>query len=585
MNIYNLVQEKIVSSVELLAEKHQWKNINYRAIVTESPKNHAHGDLATNAAMVLAKPAQMQPNLVASKIVDALLEEHKEIFEKIEVAGGGFINMILHKSVWQNELRAIIDEGYGYGSSNIGSGKKVNVEFASPNPTGPMHVGHARGAIYGDSLASLLEYAGYDVVREYYVNDAGNQINVLTKSLFIRYLELLDKYEGEFPEGCYPGSYLIDAAKKLQKEYGSDLLNINETERDDIFRKFAIEYMMGMIKKDLKALGVEHDVFFYESELHKNKKIQEALTFLKEKDLIYRGVLTPPKGKLPDDWEEREQLLFKSTEYGDDIDRPLQKSDGSWTYFAADMAYLQNKLQREFSELILVLGADHIGYQKRMEAACRAFNNGENILDVKLCQLVSFMKDGVPFKMSKRSGNFLGVNEILKMVSKDVMRFIMLAYNNETVIDFDFVKVTEQSKDNPVFYVQYANARGHSVIKNSEEQNPQALAKVSKYLQDVDLSLLAHTDELDLIKLLIYFPKQVELAAVHHDPHRIVFYLQNLATKFHALWNKGKDDKNLRFIIVDDVELTSARLTLVKATTNIISSGLKLIGVTPIEKM
>jgi arginyl-tRNA synthetase len=579
MNIYNIVRDKVIAVVSQLAKQHKWEDINYQAIVVEIPNDLSHGDVSTNAAMVASKQAKKSPKDLAALIIKKLLID--EVFQDIKVAGGGFINMILHPSYWQKELKVILDKQDKYAKSDIGKGLRVNIEYCSANPTGPLHIGHARGTIYGDALASLLEYIGYSVTREFYVNDAGNQMKKVVESLYIRYMELCGKYHKPYPKDCYPGQYVIDAAKDLKKQYAYQLVDIDEKKRTEIIHEFAIESTMSGVKNSLKLLGTKHDIFFYESLLHKEDKISEVIKFLKKQEVVYKGVLEMPKGAFTTEWEEREQLLFKTTRYGDDVDRPLQKPDGSWTYFAADIAYLQNKLKRGFNKLLLVLGADHTGYQKRMEAACAALNGGENILNTKLCQLVVFLKDGKPFKMSKRMGQFLTVDQVVKIVGKDALRFMMLTRKNDAIMEFDFSKVKEQSKDNPVFYVQYANARGHSVIENAKEQMPEALENIDK----ADLSLLQDESEMELIRLLSYWPRQVEIAATHYEPHRISFYLQNVAAKFHAFWNRGKGDEDLRFIVKSNSALTTARLTLVQSTIKIISSGLKLMGVTPVKHM
>lgn len=583
MNIYNLVKEKIISIVYSLAKEYDWHDINIAPIVVEIPANPSHGDMSSNAAMVIAKSARTSPREIASLIEKCLKED--STFSSACVAGAGFINMRISGKFWQEELNTILSLQEDYGKSDIGAGKKINIEFVSPNPTGPIHIGTARSAVYGDVLASLLTYTGHNVTKECYINDAGNQIDVLVKSLHIRYMQVMNRYSGDFPEMCYPGEYLIDAAKALHSKHDDKFSDITVQTNYDFLREFAINFMLDMIKNSLKSLGVSHDVFFHEINLHKENKISEAVDFLESKGLIYRGILEVPKGNAEDDWEEREQLLFKTTEYGDDVDRPLQKSNGMWTYFAAEIAYVQNKLDRGFSDLICVLGADHVGYQKRMLAACKALNNDDCILDIKLCQLVSFLKDGKPFKMSKRSGNFLSVDEVLEIVSKDIIRFMMLTRKNDVTMDFDFAKVREQSKDNPVFYVQYAYARGFSVLSNSISQMPE----ISEYLGDLqsqaDLSLISSDRELDLMKYLSYWPKHVEVSALASEPHKIVFYLQALAAKFHSFWNVGKNESDMRFIIKDNLELTKARLALVKATMIVIGNGLKIIGVTPAKRM
>lgn len=580
MNLYELVREKVIKIVKHLADEQGWEGINFNAIVVEIPNDVTHGEMATNAALVLSKPAKKNPREIASLISSEIQKD--SMIAKTDIAGPGFINFVLDKKCWHEEVANILHNGHDYGKSNEGKGKKVNIEFVSANPTGPLHIGHARGAIFGDALSRLLKHLGYDVTKEYYINDAGVQIGVLAKSCYFRYRELCGQEVGEFPEGCYPGEYIIDAARLLKEKHGEGLLEKNEDERNNIIREFVLEAMMDLIREDLEFLGIRHDVFFSEATLHQNNKIDKVTDKLKKKGLVYTGVLEPPKGKLPEDWEEREQLLFKGSEYGDDIDRPLQKSDGDWTYFAADIAYLEDKLNRKFDDMILVLGADHVGYQGRMHAAHKALSDGESTLNIKLCQLVSFLKDGQPLKMSKRSGNFETVRDVIEAVGTDVVRFMMLTIKNDSVLEFDLNKVQETSKENPVFYVQYANARSYSVLGNAENVVPGITDKLDK---DVDLSLLDTDVELDLIRTMGYWPKQVSLAAQHQEPHRVTIYLINLATKFHSLWNRGKDDKSLKFVLPENIELTKARLTLLKAVSNIIESGLNLIGVTPVKKM
>lgn len=580
MNIYELVRGKILVAIESLAEKNDWQGINFDGIVIEIPNDVTHGEMATNAAMLLARPTKRNPRDLAGLIIKHI--ESDKIFSKLEIAGPGFINITLHSHYWYEEITSIVEKADDYGKSNIGQGKKVNIEFACANPTGPMHIGHARGAIYGDALALLLKYSGYKVTKEYYVNDAGGQIDNLVKSCYLRYLELCGKKIGEFPKDCYPGDYLIDAAKELKDQYQYQLVTVEEDKWRPVIRDFALAYMMKLIKADLRLLGVEHDIFFYESSLHHENKIAAITEYLSTRDLVYKGILEEPKGRMTADWEPREQLLFRSTQFGDDTDRPLQKSDGKWTYFAADIAYLQNKLQRKFDNLVMVLGADHIGYQERLYAACRALNNDVLNLHIKLCQMVIYLKDGQPFKMSKRAGNFETVRQVVDVVGKDTLRFMMLTLKNDSILEFDLGKVQETSKDNPVFYVQYAYARSHSVLENAEQSMPGILSELD---DEVDLSLLNSEVELNLIRTLAYWPKQVSLAVTHQEPHRLTLYLISLATKYHSLWSKGRDDQSLRFIIQENKELTKARLTLLKAVINIIGSGLRLIGVSPVEKM
>lgn len=581
MNLYETVREKVIEAVSDLAKKNEWGAINYDAIVVEIPNDTSRGEMATNAALVISKPAKKNPREIASLILESLKKD--KMISQADIAGPGFINFVLEKNCWHGEVATILKKGSEYGKSGVGKGKKVNIEFVSANPTGPLHIGHARGAIFGDALASLMEHCGYDVTREYYINDAGVQINVLIHSCYLRYRELCGEEIGQFTEGYYPGDYIIDAAKDLKEEYGEALLNEDESKRSKVIREFMLKAMMDLVREDLLLLGIKHDIFFSESTLHNEKKIEEATKLLQERGVVYKGVLEPPKGKLPEDWEEREQLLFKGSEYGDDTDRPLQKSDGEWTYFAADIAYLQDKLDRKYDDLILILGADHVGYKGRMFAAHKVLSDGKATLNIKLCQLVSYLKDGQPLKMSKRSGNFETVRQVIESIGKDIIRFIMLTIKNDSMLEFDLGKVKETSKENPVFYVQYANVRTYSVLDNADNVIPGILEKLD--VGEVNLELLNHDIELELIRLLSYWPKQVSLAAQYQEPHRVTIYLINLATKFHSMWNRGKDDKSLKFVLPEDIELTKARLTLLKAVSTIIESGLNLMGVTPVKKM
>jgi arginyl-tRNA synthetase len=530
--------------------------------------------------MVLAAQLKMRPNAVAEILKQQL--ELEPMFQSVSVAGPGFINFIIKRTLWQKELLKIMQAGDDYARSNIGQGKRINVEYASPNPTGPMHVGHARGTIYGDVLGSLLEYVGYKVVRECYINDAGNQVDTVARSICTRYMECCGVSDPkDFPQGQYPGQYIIDAAAKLKSEQGANLLSMSPEERHALIREFAINEMMALIKTDLQRLGVTPDIFFYESQLHKEGRLQQLIDELQKRDLVYRGVLDDPKGHEPDASSKQELLLFRATAYGDDIDRALQKSDGTWTYFAADSAYLADKVSRKFDELILVLGADHIGYKKRIQAMCSALNNGKCMLDVQFCQLVVYMQGGKPLKMSKRTGNFISVEQVLEMVGKDILRFMMLNRKNDVVMHFDVDEVREHSKDNPVFYAQYAHARGCSVLAGAAASDALAIAKNST----VDVALLVCAEELELMKILSYWPRQLTNAAINRDPSRVISYLNDVAAKFHGLWSAGKNDNSLRFIIEGNDALTRARLLLVMSTLKIISSGLKIIGVQPVTKM
>ncbi|MCC2646332.1 MAG: arginine--tRNA ligase [Rickettsiaceae bacterium] len=577
MEIYSKLKTAIIECINKLYSSDE---VDIKSLTVESPKDPLHGDLATNAAMILGGQLKKSPRDIAAALKIALSEI--DYISHVEIAGPGFINFTLKPIIWQDSLKDILRNGVSYGDSKIGNKIKVNVEFVSANPTGPMHIGHARGAVYGDALARLLQKAGFEVVKEYYMNDYGGQIDVLAKSAYIRYLEFAKNEQIEIPAGLYPGDYLIPVGEALYKEYGKNFIDAQEEEYLLLIKQFAIEKMMELIKQDLEDLGIKHDVFFSEKTLHDSGNIDKAVDELKAKDLVYKGMLEAPKGKLPDDWEEREQLLFKSTIYGDDQDRPLQKSNGQWTYFAADVAYTRDKLERGFESLILVLGADHGGYVKRLEAIAKAFDPNVK-LEVKIGQLVNFIKDGEPVKMSKRAGTFTTVRDVINEVGKDIIRFIMLTRKNDAVMDFDLDKVKEQSKDNPVFYVQYAHVRTKSILENAKNQLEEAYLKF--YKGNYDLTLLESEEEMHLIKTLASWPKTIESAAIQAEPHRIAFYLQNLASEFHSLWNLGKEKEFYRFIIVDNIELTTARLALAKAIQIVISSGLEVLGVKALDRM
>lgn len=583
MNLFTHFRDQIAVLIEELVSAGQLPDgLDLSRITVEPPRDPSHGDITTNAAMVLAKPAQKKPRDIAALL--AAKAESLGGVTGVEIAGPGFLNMRLSDDFWQARLRDILDAGVSYGDSAAGQGHKVNVEYVSANPTGPMHVGHARGAVFGDALAALLDKAGYDVTREYYINDAGSQVDVLARSLHLRYREALGEDIGAIPEGLYPGDYLVDVGKNLANVEGDRWKGAPEEEWLEDIRGFAIGSMLGLIRDDLAALGVHHNVFTSERMLVEKGKVDEALDFLKDQGLIYEGVLEPPKGKLPEDWEEREQTLFKATQFGDDVDRPVQKSDGSWTYFATDMAYHLDKYRRGFSDMIDVWGADHGGYVKRMQSAIKALSGGNAALDVKLCQMVSLMDGGEPVKMSKRAGTFVTLRDVVDKVGKDVVRFIMLTRKNDAGLEFDFTKVTEQSKDNPVFYVQYAHARVNSVMRMAaDELGADAVSQDA--IHGANLGRLTDEAELQLIQQLTQWPRIVESAATAHEPHRIAFYLGDVAAQFHGLWNKGKDEKSLRFIISDDVELTLARLAMIRAVANVIASGLKVFGVTPVKEM
>ncbi|RAU22646.1 arginine--tRNA ligase [Paramagnetospirillum kuznetsovii] len=577
MNLFSYFRSEIIAAVASVVPGQECSKVT-----AEPPREAAHGDVATNAAMVLCKAVGMKPRDLAEKIAEKL-KAHPAV-TAVEVAGPGFINMRLADGFWVERLTDILRDGEAYGASQVGQGKRINVEYVSANPTGPMHIGHARGAVTGDALASLLAKAGFDVTREYYVNDAGAQVDVLARSVHLRYREALGENIGEIPEGLYPGEYLKPAGENLARLHGAKFKDQSESEWLLPFRAFAVDAMLDMIKNDLAGLGVRHDVFVSERGLVAAGKVQAALDFLDSKGLIYEGVLEPPKGKLPDDWEARPQTLFRATQFGDDVDRPLKKSDGSWTYFASDIAYHLDKYQRGFNAMIDVWGADHGGYVKRMQAAVKAVSGGEADLDVKLCQMVNLLKGGQPYKMSKRAGTFVTLADLVEAVGKDVVRFIMLTRKNDAHLDFDLDKVLEQSRDNPVFYVQYAHARCHSVMRHATEIWPDWTEFVASPDPSV-LGRLSDPAELGVIKHLAGWPRLVETAAEAHEPHRVAFYLYELAAAFHGLWNKGKDEARLRFLIEDDRDISLARLALLRAVVAVIASGLAIFGVEPMEEM
>jgi len=561
-----------------------------QAIVVELPREAAHGDLSTNAAMVLAKPAKLKPALLAEKL-QPLLSAAPHV-TSVEVAGPGFINIRVAQPFWAQIVPTAIAQAADFGRSDIGSGRKVNVEYVSANPTGPLHVGHCRGAVFGDALASLLAFAGHDVTREYYINDAGAQVDVLARSAFVRYREALGQDIGTIPEGLYPGDYLVPVGKALAETHGDALLAQTEDEWLPGVRAFTLDAMMDMIRADLAALSIAQDTFFSEASLISGERdvVAEAIALLESKGLLYRGRLEKPKGEAAEDWEDREQLLFKATEFGDDVDRALVKSNGSYTYFASDIAYHKDKIDRGFPALINVFGADHGGYVKRLTAVVKALSDGEATLDIKLCQLVNLYRDGEPVRMSKRAGNFVTLRDVVDEVGPDAVRFMMLHRKNDAPLDFDFTKVTEKSQDNPVFYVQYAHARAHSILRNARQVFPDQ-AFDDAQLATADMSLLSDTGEcgekgeLGLLRRLASYPKVIDAAAAAHEPHRIGFYLYDLASAFHAQWNQGKEAPHLRFIRDDDLALSTARLALVRAVSQVVASGLGVLGVTAPEEM
>jgi len=579
MDVFAGFHGRVLAAVQQL--KHDGvvpPDASIEGITLEPPKDPSHGDLATNAAMVLAKAAGQPPRVLAERLAPLIaVDTH---IDKVEIAGPGFINLTLSFAFWPSVLRMVLEQGASYGRSAIGKGEAVNVEYVSTNPTGPIHVGHCRGAVFGDALANLLDFTGFAVTREYYVNDAGAQVDALARSVYLRYREALGETIGEIPEGLYPGDYLKPVGEKLASQHGNELLAMREEEWLPIVRAAALQAMLAMIEEDLAQLGIRHDVFFSERSLSEGPRdeVAETIADLKAKDLIYKGRLPPPKGKADEDWEDREQLLFRSTAFGDDIDRPLVKSDGSYAYFAGDIAYHRDKFRRGFKSMIDVLGADHSGHVKRMKAAVAALTDGEAELDIKICQLVRLFRAGEPVKMSKRAGTFVTLREVVDEVGAGPVRFMMLYRKNDAPLDFDFAKVTEQSRDNPVFYVQYAHARASSVLRNVREAFLD-LDPEEGSLAVSDLGRLTDEAEVALIRRIAQFPRLVESAATAHEPHRIGFYLYDLAGDFHGLWNRGKDLPQLRFIYESDRELTRARIALVAATKRVLASGLGILGV------
>jgi arginyl-tRNA synthetase len=580
MNLFSDIRTLVISALDQMVQSGDLPSgLDTANVAVEPPRDPLHGDMATNAAMVLSKPAGLKPREIADKLALVLAADPR--ITTAEVAGPGFLNMRLAASVWQGVVGTALANGADFGRSDMGAGKRVNVEYVSANPTGPLHVGHTRGAVFGDALASLLAYAGYDVTREYYINDGGAQVDVLARSVYLRYLEAHGQ-EVQFADGTYPGEYLIEVGQKLKEKVGDAYVGTGEDVWLQEVREFATDQMLELIREDLAMLGVKMDHFFSEKSLYGTGRIEAAIENLRGKGLIYRGTLEPPKGKTPEDWEPREQTLFKSTEHGDDVDRPIMKSDGSWTYFAPDIAYHFDKVERGYDLLIDVFGADHGGYVKRMKAAVSALSDGKTPLDIKLTQLVKLYKNGEPFKMSKRAGTFVTLRDVVEQVGADVTRFVMLTRKNDANLDFDFDKVLEQSRENPVFYVQYAIARVNSVLRRAAEAG---IAVDDAVLQTADLSKLSHEAEIGVARKIAEWPRLVEIAARTNEPHRVAFYLYELASDLHGLWNKGNDETSLRFIQEDDPATSQSKIALARAVSVVISAGLAILGVKPVDEM
>jgi arginyl-tRNA synthetase len=583
MNIFSTYRDHIENVIEKLSKAGTLpEGLDSSRITVEPPRDASHGDISTNAAMVLAKPARMKPRDIAETMAPEL--EALPGVESVEIAGPGFINLRLGNDVWHQCLADALRAGPAYGDSTVGGDRKVNVEYVSANPTGPLHIGHARGTVFGDVLASLLAKAGYDVAREYYINDAGAQVDTLARSAYLRYREALGEEIGQIPEGLYPGDYLKPVGRALAERDGERWLDTPESEWLAPIRAFTVDSMMNLVREDLAALGVHQDIFTSERSLVEAGIVDDVLATLEGRGLIYTGVLKPPKGKKPDNWEARPQTLFRATEFGDDVDRPLKKSDGSWTYFASDIAYHLDKFRRGFTEQIDVWGADHGGYVKRMKAAVTAISEGQAELDVKICQIVKLLDKGEPVKMSKRAGTFVTLRDLVKAVGPDVVRFIMLTRTNDAPLDFDLTGVTERSKDNPIWYVQYANARISSNRSKAAAEFPNHdMSGVA--LADTTISCLTDDGELALIKAIASWPRQVEAAAEAHEPHRIAFFLYDVAALFHRQWKRGDDYPSLRFHIEGDEEATMARQALITGVETVIASGLGILGIEPVEEM
>ena len=580
MDLFYTVRQHVLKELDgMVAGGELPAGLDMTSVAVEPPRDPLHGDMATNAPMVLSKSAKRNPREIAEKLAKRL--STLDIIENSEVAGPGFLNLRINIEAWQSVFNKILELGSAYGRTGLGENLRVNVEFVSANPTGPLHVGHTRGAVFGDALSQLLSFAGYAVTREYYINDGGSQVDTLARSVYLRYLEAHGQNVA-FEDGTYPGDYLIPVGQALKAKVGSDYIDKSEHYWLDDIRKFSTDAMMKLIKDDLAALGIEMDIFFSEKSLYGGGKIEEAIESLKSKKLIYEGILDSPKGKKVEDWEPRRQTLFKSSSHGDDVDRPIKKSDGTWTYFAPDIAYHFDKVERNFDQLIDIFGADHGGYVKRMKAAVSALSDDKVKFDIKLTQLVKLFKRGEPFKMSKRAGTFVTLRDLVDQVGSDVTRFVMLTRKNDAPLDFDFEKVLEQSRDNPVYYVQYASARIHSVLRKAKEAGIYFDEKQVKYETFCEIT---HEAEIKIAKKLAEWPRLVEISAKTHEPHRIAFYLYELASDFHSLWNKGSENVELRFIQENNHKLTCTKMAMISAVLVVISSGLGILGVEPATQM
>ena len=580
MDLFYTVRQHVLKELDgMVAVGELPAGLDMTSVAVEPPRDPLHGDMATNAAMVLSKSAKKNPREIAENLANRL--SNVDIIENLQVAGPGFLNLRISIKAWQSNLNKILELGSAYGRTGLGKNLCVNVEFVSANPTGPLHVGHTRGAVFGDALSELLSFAGYEVTREYYINDGGSQVDTLARSVYLRYLEAHGQ-EVAFEDGAYPGNYLIPVGQALKEKVGSDFIDKPEHYWLEDVREFSTDAMMKLIKDDLAALGIKMDAFFSEKSLYGGGKIEKAIESLKSKNLIYDGILDSPKGKKVEDWEPRVQTLFKSTSHGDDVDRPIKKSDGAWTYFAPDIAYHFDKVERNFDHLIDVFGADHGGYVKRMKAAVSALSDDKVKFDIKLTQLVKLFKRGEPFKMSKRAGTFVTLRDLVDQVGSDVTRFVMLTRKNDAPLDFDFEKVLEQSKDNPVYYVQYASARIHSVFRKAKEAGIHFDAEQMRY---ETFGQITHEAEIKIAKKLAEWPRLVEISAKTHEPHRIAFYLYELAGDFHSLWNKGSENDELRFIQENDHEATCTKMAMISAVLVVISSGLGILGVKPATHM